>query len=52
MVEGAAATIAFYEKAVRRHRDIRMTAPDGKRLAPFGQNWSIATHLRDVSPSE
>ena len=50
---------AVVEKAVRAGAKITMPLEDtfwgdryGKLEDPFGHSWSVATHIRDVSPEE
>jgi uncharacterized glyoxalase superfamily protein PhnB len=50
---------AAYQRAIDAGATVRMPLADmfwGDRYGmvedPFGHNWSIATHLRDVSPEE
>ena len=50
---------AAFRKAVAAGATVVMPVADmfwgdrfGKLRDPFGQNWSIATHVRDVSPDE
>ena len=50
---------ATFEQAVKAGATVRMAVADmfwgdryGALTDPFGHHWSIATHLRDVSPEE
>jgi uncharacterized glyoxalase superfamily protein PhnB len=50
---------AFVARAVKAGAKVTMPVDDqfwgdryGKIEDPFGHHWSIATHLRDVSPDE
>ena len=50
---------AVFERAVRVGAKITMPLEDmfwgdryGKLQDPFGHHWSVATHIRDVSPEE
>jgi uncharacterized glyoxalase superfamily protein PhnB len=50
---------AFVARAVKAGAKVTMPVADmfwgdryGKIQDPFGHNWSIATHVRDVSPAE
>jgi uncharacterized glyoxalase superfamily protein PhnB len=50
---------AFAARAVKAGAKITMPVEDmfwgdryGKLEDPFGHHWSLATHLRDVSPEE
>jgi len=50
---------AFVKRAVDAGAKITMPLADmfwgdryGKREDPFGHSWSVATHIRDVSPEE
>ena len=50
---------AVFEQAVAAGAEVAMPVADmfwgdryGKLTDPFGHSWSIATHIRDVSPEE
>jgi len=50
---------AFFERAVGAEAKVTMPLADafwgdryGKLEDPFGHQWSVATHMRDVSPEE
>lgn len=50
---------AFVERAVEAGAKIKMPVADmfwgdryGQIVDPFGHHWSVATHIRDVSPEE
>ena len=50
---------AAFERATRAGAQVKMPLDDmfwgdryGKLEDPFGHQWSIATHIRDISPDE
>jgi PhnB protein len=50
---------AVFERAVASGAEVTMPVADmfwgdryGRLVDPFGHSWSIATHIRDVSPEE
>ena len=50
---------AVFERAVAAGAEVAMPVEDmfwgdryGRLVDPFGHSWSIATHVRDVSPDE
>ena len=52
---GAADAIEFYKKAFNAVEMLRLPGPQGKLMYAcirIGDHWSVATHVRDVSPDE
>ena len=50
---------AVYERALRAGAEIKMPIADmfwgdryGQVIDPFGHSWSIATHIKDMTPEE